>query len=57
MNESFTSIQRAIEIAEALSRKGICPFDGKHFSGLSRAACEVCNPKMKIRERERDGRE
>jgi hypothetical protein len=39
-----TNEQRDIEIAEAMLQKGICPFDGKHFSSASRAACPVCNP-------------
>jgi hypothetical protein len=41
----MTKEQRAIEIAEAMLKRGLCPFDGQHFSSAARAACEACNPK------------
>ncbi len=40
----MTKEQQEVEVRMAKLRRGECPFDGDHFSSLSRAACEVCNP-------------
>jgi hypothetical protein len=36
--------KKEIEILEAMLKRGECPFDGKHFSSMSRAVCPVCTP-------------
>jgi hypothetical protein len=34
----------SIDRMTAMVERGICPFDGQHFSSSSKAACVACNP-------------